>query len=163
MSIIAYHGSTEIVRRPVCLLGRPNLDFGQGFYLTDRKEQAIRWAQSVAIRRKAEPLVNIYRLERETILAEARCKVFGAYDSEWLDFIVDSRSGKNPAASYDYIEGGIANDRVIDTVNLYIAKLITAEKALERLAQCRPNNQICLLNQCITDKYLAYERTEPAY
>lgn len=47
---------------------------------------------------------------------------FTAYDKDWLDFIVGNRQGKNPAKDYDYIEGGIANDRVIDTVNLYFMK-----------------------------------------
>ena len=63
-------------------------------------------------------------------------------------------------APYDYIEGGVANDRVIDTINLYMAGLMDSDTALRRLAIHRPNNQICLLNQELTDKYLIYERTE---
>ena len=39
--IIVYHGGTEIVDHPICKLGRPNLDFGQGFYVTDLREQAV--------------------------------------------------------------------------------------------------------------------------
>lgn len=41
---------------------------------------------------------------------------------------------ENPSANYDYIEGGIANDRVIDTVNLYISGLMSADVALARYA-----------------------------
>ena len=88
--------------------------------------------------------------------------MFKAYDSEWLEFIVASRHGLNPAAIYDYIEGGVADDRVIDTVNLYMSGLMSADVALQRLAQHQPNNQICLLNQDITDKYLTYDGTELA-
>lgn len=161
MSIIVYHGSTQKVDVPICHLGRQNLDFGQGFYLTDIREQAYRWAIAIARRRNSQALLNIYRLDQDAIFAEARCKVFTSYNAEWLDFIVASRRGQNPAAAYDYIEGGVANDRVIDTVNLYMTGLMSAEVALQRLAQHQPNNQICLLNQVITDKYLAYERTEP--
>lgn len=40
--------------------------------------------------------------------------------------------------------------------------LMSADVALQRLAQYQPNNQICLLDQSITDKYLVYERTELA-
>ena len=61
---------------------------------------------------------------------------------------------------YDYIEGGVANDRVIDTVNLYLAGLMTQETALARLSEHKPNNQICLLNQSLTDKYLIFDGTE---
>lgn len=161
MKITVYHGGTECVKAPLCHIGRPNLDFGQGFYVTDIKEQACRWAVTMAARRKAAPLINVYQLDRNAILSEARCKIFMAYDMEWLDFIVASRSGRNPAKDYDYIEGGIANDRVIDTVNLYMANLIGANMALQRLALHQPNNQICLLNQSLTDNYLMYERTEP--
>lgn len=44
-------------------------------------------------------------------------------------------NGLNPSSDYDYIEGGIANDRVIDTINLYMPGLMSADTALERLSQ----------------------------
>ena len=111
---------------------------------------------------KTQAVINIYQLDRDAILTEARCKIFKAYDTEWLNFIVASRRGENPASIYDYVEGGVANDRVIDTINLYMSGLMSADVALQRLAQYQPNNQICLLDQSITDKYLVYERTELA-
>lgn len=162
MKITVYHGGTERVDVPICRLGRENLDFGRGFYVTDIKEQACHWAIATAKRRNTQAIINIYQLDRELVLEKARCKVFKAYDSEWLEFIVASRRGLNPAANYDYIEGGVANDRVIDTVNLYMSGLMSADVALQRLAQHQPNNQICLLNQSITDKYLIYDGTELA-
>lgn len=160
MSITVYHGSTERVEHPICKFGRANLDFGQGFYITDIKEQAREWALIMSGRRNGDAVINVYQLDRSAFLKEGCCKVFTAYDTEWLDFIVGSRQGRNPAAGYDYIEGGVANDRVIDTINLYMAGLMDRESALSRLSQHRPNNQICLLNQELTDKYLKYERTE---
>lgn len=39
-----YHGSIIEVAHPLVSLGRRNLDFGKGFYVTDIKEQAQRWA-----------------------------------------------------------------------------------------------------------------------
>ena len=158
--IIVYHGGTEVVEHPICSYGRLNLDFGQGFYVTDLKEQAIQWAKTVAGRKMATPLLNRYRLCKAQILQEARCKVFEAYDAEWLEFIVASRQGKPVASSFDYIEGGVANDRVIDTINLYMAGLMDREMALRRLSMHKPNNQMCLLNQRITDNYLFYEGFE---
>ncbi|MDE7150496.1 MAG: DUF3990 domain-containing protein [Bacteroidales bacterium] len=157
MKIEVYHGSVAKVEMPICHIGRENLDFGRGFYLTDIREQAVRWAINVSRRQRMPAVVNRYLLDRQAILAEAKCKIFEAYDAEWLEFIVASRRGLNPAAVYDYIEGGVANDRVVDTVNLYMAGLMEVETALRRLAMHRPNNQICLLNQSLTDKYLSYE------
>ena len=158
--IVVYHGGTEVVTNPICKLGRPNLDFGQGFYVTDLRNQALSWAMQMADNRKKAPVLNRYRLNREAILAEARCKVFTAYDEAWLEFIVASRRGLKVAENFDYIEGGVANDRVIDTVNLYMAGLMDIGTALARLSEHRPNNQMCLLNQETTDKYLAFDGTE---
>lgn len=41
-----------------------------------------------------------------------------------------------------------------------MSDLMSADVALKRLAQHQPNNQICLLNQSFTDKYLTYVGTE---
>jgi hypothetical protein len=63
------------------------------------------------------------------------------------------------AKDFDYVEGGVANDRIIDTINLYIAGLMDYDKALKRLSEHQPNNQICILNQTIIDNYLTYNGT----
>lgn len=158
--VIVYHGGTETVEHPDCKCGRRNLDFGQGFYVTDIRKQAEDWANLMADRRKKTPVLNRYHLNRDAIMAEAHCKLFKAYDEDWLEFIVASRQGKQIAEAYDYIEGGVANDRVVDTVNLYMAGLMDKATALHRLSKHLPNNQMCLLNQDITDKYLTFDGTE---
>ena len=158
--VIVYHGGTEIVEHPICKFGRLNLDFGQGFYLTDLRKQAVDWANLVADRRGLAPVLNRYRLNRDAILTDGRCKVFKAYDKEWLEFIVASRRGQHVADDYDYIEGGVANDRVVDTVNLFMAGLMDENIALLRLSQHQPNNQMCILSQELTDQYLLFDGTE---
>jgi hypothetical protein len=158
--LTVYHGSTEKVETPICRFGRKNLDFGQGFYVTDIREQAITWANNMSRNRNMPPLLNRYHLNREAVLKHAKCKIFKAYDEEWLTFIIGNRSGEDLAKEYDYVEGGVANDRVIDTVNLYMAGLIDATSALRELSKHRPNNQICILNQDIVNNYLIYDGTE---
>lgn len=158
--LTVYHGSTEKVETPICRFGRKNLDFGQGFYVTDIREQAVTWANNMARNRNMPALLNRYHLDREAILKQAKCKIFTAYDEEWLTFIIGNRSGEDLAQKYDYVEGGVANDRVIDTVNLYMAGLIDATSALRELSKHRPNNQICILNQDIVNNYLIYDGTE---
>lgn len=159
-NIIVYHGGTETVENPICKFGRKNLDFGQGFYVTTLREQAITWANNMARNRKMPAVLNRYRLDRETILQNARCKIFKAYDREWLEFIVGNRTGQELAKDYDYVEGGVANDRVVDTVNLYIAGLMELNMALRELSKHQPNNQICILSQNLINKYLKYDGTE---
>lgn len=160
MSIIVYHGGTDRIEHPLCDAGRTNLDFGLGFYVTDMLSQATEWAKKVANHRYAHPIVNRYTLDRDSILQEYRCKVFTDYDSEWLDFIVASRQDQKPWSQYDYIEGGVADDRVIDTINLYMAGLMSYEIALARLSEHRPNNQMCLLSQQLINKYLIFNGTD---
>ena len=160
MSITVYHGGTEIVSKPRVDVGRRNLDFGPGFYLTDMRQQAVDWAKHVSGRRKAQSVLNSYLLDRESILVRYSCKVFTEYDEEWLDFIVSSRLGNEPWKNYDYIEGGVADDRVIDSINLYMVDLMTRDKVLEKLSEHRPNNQMCILNQNVIDKHLIFNGTE---
>ena len=159
-NVTVFHGGTDRIECPKVDVGRANLDFGLGFYVTDVRKQAIDLAKKVADHRHLPAIVNSYVLKRDAILAEFRCKVFPEYDAEWLDFIVASRLGQKPWAEYDYIEGGVADDRVVDTINLYMADLMSREKALERLSEHRPNNQMCLLSQQLIDKYLEFHGTE---
>lgn len=67
-----------------------------------------------------------------------------------------SRHGERRWSDYDIIEGGIANDRVFNTIELYFNGLIDKGEALKRLSYEQPNNQICLLNQSLIDKYLHF-------
>lgn len=43
-AMIIYHGSTDTIKLPLAKVGRPDLDFGQGFYTTDILDQAKLWA-----------------------------------------------------------------------------------------------------------------------
>ena len=103
MSVTVYHGGTVEIPRPRVDVGRKNLDFGQGFYLTDIRQQAVDWAKHVSDRRKMSPVLNLYQLNRENVLLVYRCKIFTQNDGEWLDFIVSSRLGNEPWKDYDYI------------------------------------------------------------
>ncbi len=157
--LVVFHGGTDVIEKPLCKVGRKNLDFGQGFYVTNMRSQAVSWAQNIALKRGEKPVLNVYDLDKEEVLQKFRCKIFTAYDAEWLDFIVANRTGHNVAKDFDYVEGGVANDRIIDTINLYIAGLMDYDKALKRLSEHQPNNQICILNQTIIDNYLTYNGT----
>lgn len=75
-----------------------------------------------------------------------RVKEFSAYSEEWLEYIVACRSGKY-AAQYDVVIGGVANDKVFDTIELYFDRLIEKTVAVERLRYEKPNLQICFCSQ----------------
>ena len=158
--LTVYHGATCPVSQPLCSAGRSNLDFGRGFYVTNLREQAVSWAMR-PVNTSLPQWLNIYKLDTNRIYATYRCLRFEAYDRQWLNFIVGCRLGEYLWQEYDYIEGGVADDRVVDTVQLYILGLMDINTAIGRLAQHQPNNQICLLNQSLTDECLHYVGCEP--
>jgi hypothetical protein len=55
------------------------------------------------------------------------------------------------------IIGGIADDRVYNTIELYKDSLIDKTEVLKRLQYYKPNHQICIVNQEIINKYLKYK------
>ena len=144
-------------------LGRKKVDFGQGFYLTKLKSQAESWAKTVAARkgRTSKPILSAYDFDYDIVTSEEyRVKVFESYNLEWLDYVVDCRRGGMKQQQYDIVEGGVANDNVIDTVEDYENGIITAEQALGQLRYKEVNHQICILNQEIVDKHLKYIESE---
>ncbi len=64
--------------------------------------------------------------------------------------------GREDVERFDVIEGGVANDRVIDTVEAYIANLMPLETALHELSRHQPNNQLCITNQEVIDQYMNF-------
>lgn len=155
--IEVYHAGTEKVEQPYCHQGRKNLDFGEGFYITDIYDQAYNFAIAKSRERRLPALINVYLLDRKAFLEEAHSLIFDRYNEDWLEFIVECRSGSDVRKEYDYIEGGVADDRVIDTVNMYIDGFITRDRALNNLRYLKPNNQICILNQNMLEKYLIFK------
>ena len=154
--MILYHGGTEAVMHPDCKMGRPDLDFGQGFYVTLLQDQAEGFARRKARDRKGKPVISVYEFDYENAIKDCAYLNFEFYDEAWLDFVVESRSGLKPWSSYDIVEGGVANDRVIDTVELYTIGILDKASALGRLSEHQPNHQICILSQTILDKYLKF-------
>ncbi|MDR2543751.1 MAG: DUF3990 domain-containing protein [Treponema sp.] len=51
---------------------------------------------------------------------------------------------------------GVANDKVFDTLQLYLDGLIASEEAIGRLRYNKPNFQYCFKNQSLIDEYLHF-------
>jgi hypothetical protein len=155
--IRVYHGSNEAIENPLVGIGRPYLDFGTGFYVTNMIAQAKTWARIKArLFEQPEGTVSVYDFDLDAAKAEYRFHKFEHYDREWLHFIVSCRRGGDEWRQWDIIEGGVANDRVIDTVENYMAGLIPEEIALGQLSQHQPNHQICITRQEVVDRYMQF-------
>lgn len=147
-----YHSSTVSVNRPDTIHSREFLDFGKGFYLTSLYDQAVKYAQRF-IRRNREAWLNAYEFECE--LSEWKVLRFDSYDKEWLKFVANCRAGKDDT-DYDIVIGGIANDRVIQTLDRYFEGEISENETLGLLKYERPNIQYCIRSQQMLDSCLKH-------
>ena len=158
-----YHGSYLSVSMPLVKLGRRKVDFGQGFYVTKLRKQAVSWAETIAERkgRGVEPTLSTYLFDYERANVNGyRFMVFELYILEWLSYVVDCHRGGAMQNLYDVVDGGVANVNVIDTVEDFENGIITAEQALGQLRYKEINHQICILNQAVVDKYLSFKSAE---
>ena len=139
--MILYHGSFVEINKPDLAHSRSNVDFGCGFYTTPLYEQAEKWCGKFK-RRGKDGIISRYAYDesRETELKTVK---FDSYSEEWLDFILNCRSGKD-ATDYDLVVGGVADDKVFNTVELFFDGLIDKKEAINRLRYEKPNLQICL-------------------
>ena len=151
-----FHGGTEIIEHPDINKGYAGLDFGQGFYVTDLLQQAESWADRMSRIRLETGVVNVYEFDLQQARNAFSYKKFNNYDVEWLGYIVANRRGKYDGILYDIVEGGVANDRVIDTVEAYMSDMMPVETALRNLSMHRPNNQLCIRNQQVVDQFIRF-------
>lgn len=156
--MLVFHGAMQEIKEPDISFSRTQLDFGKGFYLAKDYEQAAKWAKRF-LRRQCNGVINVYELDMESLELQYRTKTFAEYNQEWLEFIIANRAGQK-VTQYDIISGGIANDRVFNTVELYIEELISKEEALGKLQYQKPNWQICIRNQGILDNHLVFQKSE---
>ena len=152
-----YHASNFIIESPDIYHSRDLLDFGKGFYLTSLIEQAKKYAQRF-LQQGDKAYLNHYNLD-ENLDNKFNIKEFGDYNEEWLDFVTLCRLGKL-SSKYDMITGGIADDKVFNTVDLYFSGNISKEEALKRLKFIQPNPQICILNQELLNKHLHFLKSD---
>ena len=154
--MILYHGSFIAIPVPDLVHSRENVDFGKGFYTTPLYEQAVKWCGK--FKRQGEAgIVSKYHFDENT-MEFLKIKEFSSYSEDWLDFILMCRRGKDET-DYDIVVGGVANDKVFNTVELFFDGLIDKQEAIKRLKYEKPNLQICFRTGAALQK-LRFERSE---
>lgn len=108
-----YHGSNIIIEQIDLSKCKPYKDFGQGFYLTEIKEQAEQMARRKYAIYGGEPIVTEFELD-EIALKTLSVKMFEEPNEEWALFVMDNRSRKNvqPIHSFDIVIGPVADDTI---------------------------------------------------
>ena len=135
-----YHGGAVAVPNPDLSHSRKAVDFGAGFYVTPILDQAVRWGEK---RKRISGSAVVSRYEYDEIAASTlRVLSFGGYSEDWLDFIVKCRN-LNDDSDWDIVVGGVANDKVFDTLEAFFDGFATKAQTIERLRIEVPNLQMC--------------------
>lgn len=122
------------------------LEYVEKIIMEDSKE----WGYRLSLREKKKKyFVYEYLFEENSVL---NVKRFDALSEEWLEFIKENRSKGGLQHNYDVVIGPVADDNTMETVQLYIANILTASEAVERLRYNKVNNQVSFH----TEKALQY-------
>jgi hypothetical protein len=141
-----YHGSYTAIENIDFSFCRKRRDFGRGFYVTKIRSQAEYWANRKGEDNDMEGIVTEFEFD-ESFFEEEDLKVlvFGGYNEEWLDFVVQNRLNKKDLQVHDYdiVEGPVADDDIATRVYDYIKNKVSREQFLSELVRKSPTHQIC--------------------
>ncbi len=149
--MILYHGSNIDIQKIELSKCRPNKDFGQGFYLTTIKEQAVRMAQRVSRMFGGNAVLNVYELD-DSILKKEKLNIrkFDSPSIEWAKFVITNRNVsriKNPQEDnnidnrFDIVIGPIADDDLALLFRQFADGAISAETLVEEMKFKKLTNQ----------------------
>ena len=160
--IMLYHGSNMRIASIDLNQCNPYKDFGQAFYLSADKKQAM----DIAIARVdifgGEPVVNDYRFDEKMFTdGTMSFKSFDGYTEEWADFVYLNRDESIVPPyehHYDVVYGPIANDRVGLQIRNLREGNIDKKEFLRRLKYMKGITfQYAFCTQKAIDKLLPYE------
>ena len=132
-----YHGSNIEIITPDLSKSKPYKDFGQGFYLSADRNQAMRMAEQKTLQMLCgTPIVSEFEFD-ERLLSdkELSIKTFNDYSVEWARFVLENRDmkRKHPTHQYDIVYGPIADDGVTFQLRRYQSGAISIEELMKEL------------------------------
>ena len=159
-----YHGSSEIISKPVYGAGRKNNDYGKGFYCTESEELAKEWACSPFNDGFANhytldtSLLNILYLNAEeysimnwmAVLVEHRLFTLGTPLAGRAKKYLIEHFGVNVNA-YDVIRGYRADDAYYEFAEAFLNNAITVEQLSRAMRLGNLGEQIVLKSKLAFD------------
>lgn len=149
--MILYHGSENIIKRPLFKGSRMGTDFGAGFYCTENIKMAKAWC---ALRNGV--YINKYKLHIDGL----KIKEY-KLDLEWLLFVCANRVNIDVVdieAKYDVIIGPTADDKLYRTVQNFLDNVYSVDETLNILNCMKIDKQINIVSQEALE-HLKYEET----
>lgn len=153
-----YHGSNTKIEKIDLSKCRPYKDFGQGFYLTEIKEQAEKMASRTAHIYEGEPIVTEFEFD-ESALTKLSVKQFDGPNEEWALFVLANRSkeSQQPTHSYDIVIGPVADDDIAQLFRNFNDGYINLTMLVEGLKYKKVSSQYFFHTEAATKYLKVYE------
>lgn len=172
--MIIYHGSKDLIKKPIYGIGNPKNDYGLGFYCTESLELAKEWACS---NNETNGYANIYEIHLDNYkVLDLRKKEYTILN--WLALLLKFRTFdiNKPIASqakdfiiknylintdnYDIIIGYRADDSYFSFAKDFINNTITLEQLSKAMQLGDLGTQIVIKSKKAIEslKYIGYER-----
>jgi hypothetical protein len=147
--MILFHGSNaEISSIDLSKCGKYK-DFGQGFYLTSLKQQAIDWAKKITKRFGiGRATLNMYEFDNN--LNNLNHIIFTEPDEKWATFIINNRNRSfanhsdrlsNHDNKYDFVHGLVANDDISAILETFLLGILPISELSRALIYKKLNDQ----------------------
>lgn len=173
MKKIIWHGSPEIVEKPVYGLGKKNNDYGLGFYCTEIEELAKEWACQ---KPSKDGYANCYELDIENLsVLDLSGEEFTTLN--WLAVLANNRNFRASSAvskhgrdylldnflpdisNYDIITGYRADDSYFSFARAFVNNIISLAQLTEAMKLGKLGEQIVLKSKDSFDaiRFIKYE------
>ena len=155
--ITLYHGSENIIKKPLFNAGNPKNDYGCGFYCTENIELAKEWGCS----EEKDGFANEYKLDTAGLsvlnLSESKYNILN-----WLAILLENRTFNIasdvadavkayllqnflvPYKNYDVIRGYRADDSYFSFANAFLNNMISLQKLNEAMYLGKLGEQIVI-------------------
>lgn len=156
--INVFHGSDHVIKQPEYLGGKPDNDYGNGFYTTEYEDRARSWAALNGNPDKS--IVNVYQLDIDSLetMDFNDCGVLA-----WISEVVANRGTNQAAASivgsrlvelyrqdstgYDILKGYRADDSYTQVVEAFLLNQIQISEVERLFYKGSLGNQIFLKSE----------------
>ncbi|MGV1040632.1 DUF3990 domain-containing protein [Clostridium perfringens] len=175
-----YHGTTLDGLKKICKNGvlvnyneGNELDFGTGFYLTDKKQKAIDYIERIIKYRVDNSLSEINSLgiplkdntdKNIPVILEFEflplqyfenekysTKIFNSYNEEFAKFVFQNRYHLDEKHKYDLIFGVMSDSNPMLLIQQYREKKITENEVIDGLRKSTSMKQLSIHNQELCD------------
>ena len=139
-----YHGSNQTILSIELSKGKKYKDFGQGFYTTPIRDQAVYWSKRIADRFGGVPTVTEFEFNQEAAFtAGLKVKVFEKPNKEWALFVMANRKKGDADFHHDYdiVIGPVADDNMARLFGLYDLEIIDLDAVVKGIMYKDLNSQ----------------------